>query len=106
MKVELHIDELILEGVPGYQREQIAAAIQQALTALVAEHGLPPNWQPGASLAALTQQVQPGSRPEAIGQQVARAILGGMNTAPGLVQSGGANPGGMQPQGGGTYGNR
>jgi len=106
MKVELHIDELILEGVPGYQREQIAAAIQQALTALVAEHGLPLDWQPGASLAALTQQIQPGSQPEAIGQQVARAILEGMNAAPGSVQAGGTIPGGIQHHGGGAYGNR
>ena len=106
MKVELHIDELILEGVPGYQREQVAAAIQQALTALVAEHGLPPDWQPGASLAALTQQIQFGSRPEAIGQQVALAILGRMDAAPGSAQPWTANPGGTPRQGGGFYGNR
>ncbi len=91
MKVELHIDELILEGVPGYQREQIAAAIQQALSVLVAEHGLPPAWQQGINLAALTQQIHPGSRPEAIGQQVARAILGGMGAPPQLTSLSGIN---------------
>jgi hypothetical protein len=80
MKVELHIDELILEGVPAFQREQLAAAIEQAFTALVAEHGLPPAWQTGGALAGLTQQIQSGSRPDIIGRQVAQAILGNMDT--------------------------
>ena len=79
MRVELHIDELILEGVPAFQREQVAAAIEQALTALVVEHGLPPALEKGANLAVLTQQIRPGSQPEAIGQQVAQAIVGKMN---------------------------
>ena len=34
MNLELHIDELILEGVPATQRQQIAAAIEQRLMAI------------------------------------------------------------------------
>ena len=98
MKVELHIDELVLEGVPGYQRQQIAGAIEQALTRLVAEQGLPPGWQDGLSLPALTEQIRPGSRPEAIGQQVARAILGGMSAAPRAAGSSAVSPTGMDAQ--------
>jgi len=98
MKVELHIDELILEGVPNSQRQQVAAAIEAALTTLVAEHGVPPAWEQGSSLAALTQQVQPGSRPEAIGWQVAQAILDNMNGASQPVQVGGTNSIGMSAQ--------
>jgi hypothetical protein len=98
MKVELHIDELILEGVPGYQRQQIASAIEQALTRLVAEQGLPPDWQNGLSLAALTEQIRPGSRPEAIGQQVARAIMGGISATPHAGQPGAVNPARMNTQ--------
>jgi hypothetical protein len=86
MKVELHIDELILEGVPAFQREQVAAAIEQALTALVIEHGVPPGWQQGGSLAALTQEIKPGSRTDVIGRQVAQAILGNANVASQSVQ--------------------
>jgi hypothetical protein len=95
MRVELHIDELILEGVPNSQRQQVAAAIEQALAALVAEQGVPPAWAQGSSLAALTQQVQPGSQPEVIGLQVAQAILGNINGASQPVQSSGTNAAGM-----------
>jgi hypothetical protein len=98
MKVELHIDELILEGLPHSQRQQVAAAIEAALTTLVAEHGVPPAWEQGSSLATLTQQVQPGSRPEVIGRQVAQAILGRMNGASQPVQVGGTNFTGMSVQ--------
>ena len=98
MKVELHIDELILEGVPNSQREHIAAAIEQALTALVAEHGVPPIWQHSGSLAALTQQVQPGSHPEVIGRQVAQALLSNMYVASQPVQVGGTTSKGISTQ--------
>ena len=76
MQIDLQIGELILEGIPNYQRHQIATAIEQAVTALVAEHGLPPGWQQGVELAALTQQVKANSRPTAIGRQVANAMWG------------------------------
>jgi hypothetical protein len=98
MNIELHIDELILEGVPNSQREQVAAAIEQALSKLVSEHGLPPAWEQGGNLATLTQQVQPGSRPEAIGRQVAQAILGNMNGGSQPVQGSGANAAGISAQ--------
>src|SRR5512135_3150920 len=98
MKVELQIDELILEGVPGYQREQIASAIQQALTELVAAQGLPPAWQQGGGLAALTEQIQPGSRPEAIGRQVAQAMIGRARAEIHAIQPGAASATGMNTQ--------
>jgi hypothetical protein len=98
MKVELHIDELVLEGLPNSQREQVSAAIEAALAALVSEHGVPPAWGQGGNIAALTQQVQPGSRPEVIGRQVAQAILGSMNAASQPVQAGGTDSTGMSMQ--------
>jgi hypothetical protein len=98
MKVELHIDELILEGIPNFQREQVAVAIERALTALVAEHGVPPGWQQSGALAGLTQQVQSGSRPEAIGRQVAQAILSNVNTASQSAQVVGTNSPGVSVQ--------
>ena len=98
MDLELHINELILEGVPGYQREQIAAAIEAALTELVAEHGVPPELQKGGGLGSLTEQITSGSRPEVIGQQVAQAILGRMGAEPYAVQPGETKPAGMSAQ--------
>jgi hypothetical protein len=97
MKVELHIDELILEGIPNSQREQVAAAIEQALTALVTEHGVPSAWQ-GGNIATLTQQVQPGCRPEVIGRQVARAMLGSKSSAPDSFQSSRTGSSQISPQ--------
>lgn len=86
MKVEVHIDELILEGLSSDQRQAVAEAIQQALSVL-AEQGLPPSFQ-GERLASLTQTVQPGTRPETIGQQIVQALMVGMRTAPQVEQTG------------------
>jgi hypothetical protein len=79
--IELHIDELVLHGIAPGDRHRVAGAVQQELTRLFAEQGLP---------AALSGEFEverlnagdfvagPGVDAATIGRRVARAVYGGM----------------------------
>lgn len=41
MRIELHIQRLVLEGFEPHQRQAVAAALQEELTRRLAEGGLP-----------------------------------------------------------------
>jgi hypothetical protein len=80
--VELHIDELVLQGFEPAQRYAIGEAIERELTRLLTEHHAPSAITHDLEMAHLdggTFQIDSDSRPEAIGARVARAIYGGMS---------------------------
>jgi hypothetical protein len=78
--IELHIEELVLDGFAPGDRQRIGAAVQHELARLLAERGAPPGWEQGgagARMGAGTMRLTAGAKPEAIGAQVARAVYGG-----------------------------
>ena len=79
-EVELYIEELVLRGFAGGDRHEIRAAVQQELTRLLTEQGIPPSLMEGRSIARLdggSVEVAPDATPEVIGTQIARSIYGG-----------------------------
>ena len=80
--IELHIEELVLNGFEAGDRYRIGAAVEAELARLLAERGVPPSLAQSGDVAHLdggTFDVAPGSRGEAIGAQVAQALYGGWN---------------------------
>jgi hypothetical protein len=75
--VELHIDELILDGLPFAQRDRIAAAVEAELQRLLEEGGLPEPLAGGGTLFEVQVGDLPlasGIRPSAVGAQIAGTI--------------------------------
>jgi hypothetical protein len=75
--VELHIEELILRGLPPGSREGLAEAIQEEIQRLVAEGGVPPGLAGAGSpihLPRASFEVDPRPRAGSIGSQVGRAL--------------------------------
>lgn len=82
MNLELKIDDLVLHGLPAFDKDRIARAMQGELERLFAERGVPAFLQSGGSVASINGesiQVAPNSSPESVGVQVARALYGGMS---------------------------
>lgn len=82
MNVNLHIERLILEGIPLSMRERevLETAVTTELTRLISESGLPavmPTSGVVPSLAAGTVQLGPDNNPTLLGQQIAQAVYGG-----------------------------
>lgn len=79
--IELHIEELVLHGFPPGDRRSIGGAVERELAMLIAEKGAPAALVNGGEIEKLDggsfQAVQ-GSKPEATGAQIARAIYRGM----------------------------
>ncbi len=79
--VHFHIEELILHGLPGVNRAAVGVAVQQELTRLLTERGVPPSLAAGGHVPTLdggTFTVPPGARPGAIGTRIAQAVYGGL----------------------------
>ena len=79
--IELHIEELILHGMAGSDRYLIGEAIQQELTRLLSEKGLPPSLAQGGEIARINAgafEMKSGAKPQAIGIQIAQKIYGGL----------------------------
>ena len=79
--LELHIEELTLNGFEAGDHYRISDALERELARLITERGVPrflaQNNEAGM-LAAQEFHVAEGSTPEAIGRQVARAIYMGL----------------------------
>jgi hypothetical protein len=73
--IEVHIEELVLHGLPQSTRWQIGAAIESELSARLTRDGLPVAWQ------SSPQQLDAGSVKSntyaKLGTEIARAIHGG-----------------------------
>ena len=79
--VDLHIEELVLEGFPHLDRARLGMAIGEALAHLIETQGIPAGLAQEGAIASLeggTFTVPPESNPQAIGEQIARAIYGGL----------------------------
>ena len=80
--VELHIEELVLRGFAPGDRYRIGEAVERELARLFAEQDMPPSLAQGGEFAHLDGgafKVASGSKPEAIGAQVAQAVFGGLS---------------------------
>jgi hypothetical protein len=79
--VELHIEELVLHGFASGDSYQIGEAVERELAHLFTEEGTPPLLAQGNEIERLDGgafEVKPGSKAEAIGAQLARAVYGGL----------------------------
>jgi len=80
--IKLHIEELVLHGFEQGDRYRIAEAVECELAALFAEQGAPQSLNRGGEIEHLDGgafEAARGSKPEAIGAKVARAVYGGMS---------------------------
>ncbi|MBD2303343.1 hypothetical protein [Nostoc sp. FACHB-190] len=81
MNIELQIEELVLHGFAQKDRGRIQQAIEQELTRLLTEQGIPASLSRSHEIQQLQSgsfNVKAGMGVEAIGSQVAQAIYGGM----------------------------
>lgn len=79
--LELHIDELVLDGFPARDRYRISEAIESELTRLFAERGLPTSLSRKREVAGMNAgaiQIGADRRPTAIGIRLARSIYRGL----------------------------
>ncbi|MBZ4400711.1 hypothetical protein OWM54_07380 [Myxococcus sp. MISCRS1] len=75
----LHIDELVLHGVPASHREQVGEAVRVELTRLLTERGLPQGLSgavPRVDAGAI--HTRPHAAPQSLGVQVAQAVYAGL----------------------------
>ncbi len=75
--LELHIEELVLDGFAAADRYAVAEALEQELGRLLADQGVPEAWRAGRGMerlagGAFSASLVRGSRQ--IGAQVARAV--------------------------------
>ncbi len=75
--VDLHIDELLLDGFAPAERRRVGAALASELERLLTERGVPEALRRGEAIESLDAgafEVARGARPEAIGKRVALAV--------------------------------
>lgn len=80
-RIELHIEELVLEGFSPRDRHRIGEAVEAELTRLLEERGVPGSIKSGGEIESINGgsfEVAPGSRAEKVGSQVAKAVYGGL----------------------------
>jgi len=80
-RIEVDIEELVLHGFAPGDRHRIAEAVEQELSRLLADRGVPESLERGGEVASVDGgafEVAPGSRAEVVGAQVARAVYGGL----------------------------
>ena len=83
MNIQLHIERLVLDGLPLTRREGavVQAAVETELARLLTAEGLPPVLAGGGmtpSLAAPGVSFTPGGDPAALGMQIARSVYGSL----------------------------
>ncbi|HEU0015941.1 MAG TPA: hypothetical protein VFQ45_19850 [Longimicrobium sp.] len=77
--IELHVDELVLEGVAARDRHAVGQAMRAELARLIAERGLPASLAAADGMARLDGarfSAAAGQGPAQIGAAVARSIFG------------------------------
>ena len=80
--VELHVEELVLDGFEPGDRYRIAQALQRELTRLFTAQGVPAGMAQGGEMASLdagTFEMRPGAKAGTIGAHVAQAVYGGLS---------------------------
>jgi hypothetical protein len=79
--IELHIEELMLDGFAPGDRYTVGKAVELELVRLLTEQGMPAPMTHDRNIARLdagSLDVTPGSQPDAIGSQIAQAVYGGL----------------------------
>ncbi len=79
--IELNIDELVLHGFAPGDRYSIGEAVERELTRMLADRGVPQSLEGGREVTSVNGgaiKVATGSRAEAVGAQVAKAVYGGL----------------------------
>jgi hypothetical protein len=81
--IEVHIEEIVLQGFPPAQRHSIADGIERELARLLSRNDAPPHWSAGCAemdeLDAGSFTVEYGRKPLAVGSDIARAIYRGLS---------------------------
>lgn len=83
MKINLHIDRLILDGIdlPHAQRPALQAAVEAELGRLLAEGGVGADLAGGGavpSVRAAGFEMGADGNPDQLGTQIARSVYGGI----------------------------
>jgi hypothetical protein len=84
--VDLHIDELVLQGFATEDRLSIGDAVQRELSRLIAESGLAELQGRPVEMEQIDAgrfQAAPGARAQSIGTQVAGAVYRGISSPAG-----------------------
>ncbi len=80
-RVELYIEELVLEGFSPGDRYRIGEAVEAELARLLGERGVPRSIKSGGEIDSINGGsfvVSPNSKAEKVGGQVAKAVYGGL----------------------------
>ena len=76
-EIEVHIENLVLHGLPQGSRHNISESIQRELSRLLADRGVPDTWRSSpAEIAAQIHSTPPPIKTAATGEQIARAVYG------------------------------
>lgn len=83
MNINLHIEQLILDGleIAPHQHPLVQAAVETELIRLLAVDGLAPHWLTGGAVPRVSAeaiQLRGDHNPTHLGQQIARAVYGGI----------------------------
>ncbi len=84
MNISIHIDRLILDGLPvtGAQGPLVQAAVESELARLLGVDGLSPHLRSGGAIQSVTGgtvQLTRDRSPVRLGKQIARAVHGGVS---------------------------
>lgn len=80
MTIHIHIDRLVLEGLPigHHEGPLVQAAVEAELARLIAGGTRPPSGGATARVTAPSISLVHHSTPDQIGQQIARSVHGGI----------------------------
>jgi hypothetical protein len=86
VKINLHIERLVLDGLPvsRLQGSLVQAAVERELARLLVTGGLSPGFQAGGAVPSLRVgniRLEKERQPGAIGKQIADAVYGGIGDA-------------------------
>jgi hypothetical protein len=84
MKIKLHIERLVLDGLPVERRDGsiVQAAVESELTRLLSSEGLAPSLLSGGAVPHApggSIQLTGQSNPTQMGTQIAKAVYGGLD---------------------------
>lgn len=79
--IRLHIENLVLHGIPVADRAAVGVAVQQELTRLLSERGLPSSLSSSVTVDrfhAGSISFQADASAGSVGLQIARSVYGGL----------------------------
>jgi hypothetical protein len=87
MKIRVHIERLVLDGLPIAARDGpvVRAVVERELVRLLTTSGLGEEWSSGGAVASTRAPritVQNDCRPGELGSQIARSVHGGIGRRP------------------------